>query len=384
MSMTSGRFPARRGLRWSIAAGACALAFVPGAAAAGAVPSAGPSPAPGWRQAATASVPPYTRTALFAAVAANSGTWALSQSFDQAAGTVSLWRWNGTGLDRIALPAGDAGTVPGHDSWALTADKRDAWVFRNGQWLRFNGKTWTTGTLPGGGSVSAFTAAGAAGDAWAFGSDGTSAYAARFDGTRWTRTALPQPGPGYAVFGASAVSPDDVWAVENLNSRSPQNPRPRLLHWDGHRWHRADLFPQARVSDVWASTVSAVSPSNVWITGRTWGDADRPSTFAAHWNGHAWATGTMITSDTAPEAAAAASAPDGKGGLWLITSEADNEVSLWHYAGGRFTKVRTSPGLLLEALARVPRTTSVWAAGMSGINARRSEGTLLLHGKPPR
>lgn len=369
---------ARRVLRWSAAAATCAVALTPGIAA------AAKTPAPAWKQVASVSVPGFTHTDLDSVAATRGGAWALGVSWHGNSGTTSLWRWHGGKLNRIAIPAAYAGTTPGGASFAVAATRQDGWLFKGGTWLRSDGHLQETGTLPGDSSVNVEAAAGVPGtdQAWAFGSDVDKAYAARFDGTRWTASTLPQPGPGYTVYGASAVSANDVWAVADLNSVDTGNPQ--LLHWNGHRWGTVRLPSYLRNTSTWGNSVSARSASDVWVAGRTSAGPNGPETFVAHWNGRTWTAGALLTSDKAEGAGVEESAPDGKGGLWLVASGADTP-ELWHYANGIFTRARTSAAFHAEDLAQVPGTTSVWAAGSSGDNSTaQATGALLLNGKAPR
>jgi len=366
---------ARRVLRWSAVTAAGALTLAPGIAA------AAKTPAPDWKQVAAASVPGFTHTDLDSVAADRGDAWALGVSWHGDSGTTSLWRWNGKTLNRVALPAGYASTTAGGNSFAVAATRQDGWLFKGGTWLRSDGHLRETGTLPGDTSVTTETAAGVpgTGQVWAFGSDVDKAYAARFDGTRWTRSTLPQPGPDYVVYGASAVAANDVWAVADLNSVNTGNPY--LLHWNGHRWATLKLPASLRGTDTWGNAVSARSASDVWVAGRTSSGPNGPETFVAHWNGRTWTDGALLTSDKAEGAGVEQIARDGRGGLWVVASGADTP-QLWHYANGSFAQARTNAAFHPEDVVQVPGTTSVWAAGSSGDNStQQASGALLLNGK---
>lgn len=369
----------RRVLRWSAAAATCALALTPGIAAAAKAP-----PASGWRPVASAAVPGYTDTTLDGVAPVRGGAWAMGVSWHGNSGTTSLWRWNGKKLNRVPIPAAYAGTTAGGPSLAVAATRQDGWLFKGGTWLRTDGHLRETGALPDGTSAEVWTAAGVPGtdQVWAFGSDVDKAYAARFNGTRWIRSTLPQPGPDYSVFGTSAVSANDVWAVADLNSVNLGNPQ--LLHWNGHHWATLPMPASLRNTGTWGNAVAARSASDVWIAGRTSAGANGPETFVAHWNGRTWTIGTLMTSDKTGGAGLERATPDGKGGLWVVTSGAAAR-ELWHYANGIFTKAKTSAAFDPEDVAATPGSSWVWAVGSSGnSSAQRSAGTLLLNGKTPR
>ena len=78
-------------------------------------------------------------------------------------------------------------------------------------------------------------------------------------------------------------------------------------------------------------------------------------------------------------------ATDGAGGLWLSANNGGTDGLLFHYSGGKWTKVAT-PAAKKEAtgvgsLAWIPGGTSLWAAGtQSSSSGTTSEGVILKYG----
>ncbi|HEY2354554.1 MAG TPA: hypothetical protein VGH79_06630 [Gaiellaceae bacterium] len=206
------------------------------------------------------------------------------------------WRWNGTAWRNVPLPRlrGDADL----ESLALAAD----------------GEAWIVGrqSRP---------------------SDDRAAYAVaeHWDGTHWRLSPLPNVGISN-LFSVSASGRDDVWVFgesfrRDRNGKFPaKGMRPLLLHWDGSHWSRVAL-PWAPSGLVYYGNVVATAPTDVWVLrnkqiehwdGTTWQAVPAPfgprdpfrgfsassaddawavgsfakrghsKTLAAHWNGNSW------------------------------------------------------------------------------------------------
>src|SRR3954468_12697469 len=153
--------------------------------------------------------------------------------------------------------------------------------------LHWDGRSWspvashTTGKLFG-------VSARSSGDAWAVGS-----YSAprahtiqtnvlHWDGSTWTRVTSPNANSFFSqLYGVDGVSPTDAWAVGYSTSVSRRF-RSLLLHWDGSRW---SMVP---VPGKELDAVDALSPSSVWAVGRG---------VLLHWNGARWSKQSIRTRD---------------------------------------------------------------------------------------
>lgn len=161
--------------------------------------------------------------------------------------------------------------------------------------------------------------------------------------------------PVTALFGVSADSPADAWAVGG----------PDALHWDGSTWTAVPIPSQDSSCDL--NAVDAESPDSAWaVGGCTVGS--RFATLALYWDGSSWTqvptpspghgdnTLAAVSADSATDAWAVGFAP--KRGV------ADAAVAL-HWNGSTWTAVPTPgvgplPGGLDGVAALSP--TDAWAS----------------------
>jgi hypothetical protein len=215
----------------------------------------------------------------------------------------------------------------------------------------FNGSAWTPMTIPGAAMTSDRVQATSGGDVWVFGltknpeNIGASA-AYRWDGAHWHR--IPLPAFTY-LQGSVVLGPSSVWAFGSSETMDGN-----VFHWNGRTWKSYNVnflnfIPQymsaSSGSNVWLTgmiwankktevakayrwngsrwlgvatphpavtsgpSVTALSPSNVWIGWQT-----STKNQAAHWNGHTW---TVLTSPDTVDANSFDITPDGRGGYWF-------------------------------------------------------------------
>jgi hypothetical protein len=103
----------------------------------------------------------------------------------------------------------------------------------------------------------------------------------------WRTAAVPaSPGPDRFLFGVSAASPSDAWAVGS--SRAAGRPaRTLALHWDGSAW-QAVRTPNAEGGDNFLNAVAADSSSDAWAAGFRRGPDGVARTLVMHWDGRRW------------------------------------------------------------------------------------------------
>jgi hypothetical protein len=100
----------------------------------------------------------------------------------------------------------------------------------------------------------------------------------------WTSTLPPSPGAAENdLFGVSALSPCDVWAVGTYRAVATGPLLSLAEHWNGTAW-KVVPTPNPGTSTNFLRALSAFSASNVWAVGH----AD-DSTLILHWNGTNWA-----------------------------------------------------------------------------------------------
>jgi hypothetical protein len=253
--------------------------------------------------------------------------------------------WDGRAWHRVALPRGLV--KPGGPYYPATAaaGPRNLWVFGiDGQWLHWDG-AWTTGTLSDATDLDASAMFGPR-DVWTFGvldpNTRPRPYAARYDGSRWHRVAVP----GHdGVDGVSAVSPRDIWAVLGAPQTGAWTGPGALVHWNGRRWHAVRL--PARLATPRLGSVLARSATDVWAGGAT-RNRDRGSTEAiGHWNGRRWSVVTLPAPASRVHCHLTQLAADGAGGIWAIGPCANCQripSRLWHERGSVVRPARAQPG----------------------------------------
>ena len=113
-----------------------------------------------------------------------------------------------------------------------------------------------------------------------------------WNGKRWTK--VPSPNPSPILSGLQAVdtrSPTDAWAVGAAAyvDEHVETARTVTLHWDGATW---SVVPSPNPSDVDNELfgVSAVSTDEAWAVGYAQNDDEIDATFAMRWDGASWST----------------------------------------------------------------------------------------------
>jgi hypothetical protein len=240
-----------------------------------------------------------------------SSAWAVGYDVVASGGVYSvsvILRWNGTAWARVPSPDPGGGTnvylnavtsLSATDAWAVgyytTATGKTRALTAH-----WNGAGWTVVPAPNpahGGDLDLFgISASSPSDMWAVGNYGGKTLALHWNGTNWTHVTSPSPGyTGNALTGVSAVSPSLAWAVGSyyVFRKTGAIPiRTLLLQWNGSAWTQVTTpNPGAGVASL--NGVSASSASNAWAVGsyqlRPSGGTIPSKTLMLHWNGTAWA-----------------------------------------------------------------------------------------------
>jgi len=170
------------------------------------------------------------------------------------------------------------------------------------------GSTWTEVPAPFVGNrinrlygVSALTP----GDVWAVGTwkHTTSPFhilILHWDGSAWTVSPAPDPGINDLLLSVVTVASDDAWAVgERLDS--VDGSQPLIMHWDGSTWTTVSLpvFP-GEFNRL--NAIRAAAPDDIWAAGATAEVSGGPSqALLMHWNGTLWSTAPIGPSDGSSE-----------------------------------------------------------------------------------
>lgn len=368
------------------AAGLSTLAVVSTAAALAIAPAAGAAPShtsgsPPWRVVKVFGTPPVPELeAVTASSPANAWAAGISSS------ALVVKHWNGRGWQGVPVPAHFNVTpeiFDGDDEVIGSSSARNVWTFPQDATgkattnfaLRWNGSSWRTFTLHG--TIGIFgTAVFSRDNAWAFGQAAPRKqglgfgppYVIRFNGNSWRRVSMP--GTALTV---SPLSADDIWAFgptakTAINTGTAQ--RRVAMHWNGKSW-RTLAVPRYRLSGhrALAQALIALGRDDLWavegVAAPLCG-CEPPSggLILAHWNGHRWSLARRDPADILQGSVSS----DGHGGLWLQAEHlASGAFKLLHFGDGRLRLVaepsRNGLTPLVNAMALIPHTRSVWAVG---------------------
>ncbi|GID91210.1 hypothetical protein ACFQFC_11540 [Amorphoplanes digitatis] len=268
-----------------------------------------------------------------AALSATSA-WAVGSSYDAnlAAPRTLVERWNGTSWSTVTSPNAtayynelrDVDATSATNAWAVGYANGASGVNgmpRNTLAMRWNGSRWSIVATPQPGTnfrqlygVKAFGPS----DAWSVGwyydaSLHGEALLLHWNGTAWTQATAPGPGTsGNSLEGIAGAAPNDVWAVGYYTNSGESGvlAHPLAVHYDGNGWTETEL-PQSGTG-TFLHSVTAVSANDVWAVGSKNGYREP---VAYHWNGSAWS-----------EAAIPAATGSGNNILYGVAGTAANQV----------------------------------------------------------
>ena len=156
----------------------------------------------------------------------------------------------------------------------------------------FNGSVWTIVPSPNKSSdtlsILYSVSATSANDVWAVGSSQDGKLPSRtliqhWDGTAWSIVSSPNPDSQFnELRGVAAISANDAWAVGYRGGTKNETPiETFILHWDGVTWSQVASPNVAGANQLFG--VTAISAGDVWAVGSVSG-----APLALHWNGTAW------------------------------------------------------------------------------------------------
>jgi alpha-tubulin suppressor-like RCC1 family protein len=351
----------------AIAAGANqGFALLPAAGErAGLRPAAAGSAQPSiWQYTSTpdpgAPAPPALSDTLFKGVSAATPTdaWAVGSSFVALRNHPIAAFWNGATWAAATLPATPGGALaavvdlaPGN-AWAVGSNGSGHSLVEH-----WNGQTWAVVPSPNPftgphttDELEAVTGT-TAGGIWTFGQEGNSSgsglYFAHYVDGKWKVIA----GPAGLVFtGATAISPDDIWAVGEIDLGVGFSE-----HWNGHTWTGA-LTPglgtdQNVQNDL--TGITATPAGGVWASGYEYAITKDGSEFTPYVL-HNTGTGWTLTTVPSPALGEEGSELTGisaitPGNVWAVgqslTLDGSTLALTEHYNGHTWTVVPAiSPG----------------------------------------
>ena len=207
-------------------------------------------------------------------------------------------------------------------------------------------------------------------DVWAVGNflpddpkanqDATLSLAAHFDGTKWTYTPTPNPGPNFVtLFGVAAV-PGKAWAV-GVRLDSGYRAHSLIEAWDGKAWHEVATPVLGSQRDILFSA-TAVSANDVWAVGERQDASGRFNGLVEHWDGKRWSV--VPSSALGPLYGVASS---GASNVWAVGQRDDSDAPLVErFDGHGFSAVNVPSGGARGLLQGVAvHGDEVWAVGQT-------------------
>jgi hypothetical protein len=165
------------------------------------------------------------------------------------------------------------------------------------------------------------------------------------------------------LYGVSASSVTDAWAVGYANTRPDVNGWPSkavAIHWNGTAWSLATT-PNPGIQSNELRGVKVFSPTNAWAVGYYNNQTDFGA-LALHWNGTTWTQVTVPEEATGLYAIAGTSATD----IWAVGTGRTHQLAALHYNGSTWSETPIADtGTVFAALYAVTAIspTDVWAVG---------------------
>jgi hypothetical protein len=240
-------------------------------------------------------------------VSAGSATNAWAVGYAGGVGTfrTMVQRWNGSRWTVTRSPSSSSAdnvlfgvdTLSRTDAWAVGYDLHVTpnALYHQALTEHWNGHTWRALPAVHAGTqdndlfgVTALSPT----NVWAVGNENIGHFrfrplVERWNGTAWTVVRVPSPpltGLGASLSGVAATSPRDIWAVGNYDTGTGTRFQPLIEHWNGARW---SLVPAPTAGSAELSRISMLTPSDGWAVGSR-GAAPHIQALIEHWDGHHW------------------------------------------------------------------------------------------------
>ncbi len=245
-----------------------------------------------------------------------------------------------------------------------------------------DGTAWDRLASPSPGSYPTLysVAATSANDAWAVGGYSTTSsertLIEHWDGSAWSQVASPSPDAsprgGPLLYGVTAMSADDAWAVGDYYNPTLQKTLTLVLHWDGKAWAQVPSPSPGTVGLDFLYGVAATSATNAWAVGNYTNNATY-QTLVLHWDGKAWSQvaspnpGGSGDANSLAGVAALSRADAWATGIY-VNSAGGARTLLLHWGGKAWSQVASPnigaafPGDVLSAVAATS-ATNAWAVG---------------------
>jgi hypothetical protein len=236
--------------------------------------------------------------------------------------------------------------ISGNDTWAVgdLFNSKGNTIYQ--PFIRhYDGSGWRTVTIPG---AKNFTtdkvAASAANNVWFAGltnSSVASSVVYRYDGSRWHK--VPLPALTY-VHGLVVLAPNNVWAFGSSGTllAPGASSTADVFHWNGSRWqgYYFNVLPQA---------ISASASNNVWMAGIGYSGSTQLAV-AYRWNGSAWHNAHLPRTVVPTGPSVTAVSPSN---VW-VGWETETLADALHWDGQHWHTVKSPDNVLADSLDIVP------------------------------
>ena len=221
----------------------------------------------------------------------------------------------------------------------------------------WNGTRWTVVQTPNAGvNFNSFYAAAATGGwAWGVGEylnslPGPGAYRS-LERLGWRIADTPQPGSMRdMLFGASALSPKDVWVVGDQEGANGSF-ETLVEHWDGTAWSVVPS-PDPGIAGNHLYAVDAVSADNIWAVGQELTGKVPDVGLVEHWDGRRWSVVPLPAATSASELLDAIAVAHGQ--VWVAGEAPDGPAGA--VAARSSSSTGTVPGRWPACRGRRART----------------------------
>ncbi len=258
-------------------------------------------------------------------VVASSATnaWAVGTYLDSSDVSQALIeQWNGTSWNIVANPAPSWSS----ELYGVTAfSANNVWAvgdYTSGSGIyqtlveHWDGTSWSVVPSPNpsadGDSLRSVARVKGTNQVWAVGVEYTrgtqQTLIERWAGTSWKVIASPNPGSEYyELWGVSAISASDIWAVGNYDSTNGQ----LIEHWNGTSW---SVVSSPNVPGS-LFAVTALSANNIWAVGY---DVNSSETLTEQWNGTSWSVVSSANKGAHSNYLFGVSGISRTGGVWAV------------------------------------------------------------------
>jgi len=239
----------------------------------------------------------------------------------------------------------------------------------------WNGTKWiivATPKLHANASPLYSVSADAANDVWAVGYVGKSRQSSNtliehWNGTQWS--VVPSANTGYidVLYGVTAMTPDNVWAVGSYNNEQDV----LIEHWDGTQW---SIVPGVSPGDSNnLNSIAAISANDIWAVGYSLSSTSE-GTLTEHWDGTQWSvvSSASVRGNGSYLLSVSASATNNVWAVGYVTNYDQTLIERWDG-----TKWSLVPGIPPSSKNEVQlngvialSSSNVWMAGYTGLEAQ--------------